>query len=124
MASIRQRDNGGGEYKQRSLYEKYKTIMVLAAALTSGSVAGVGVKFYNTDEVNATPARVEVLESRVSDYMKSHAREAELNNLLLKQTLANLEEDVKDLKEESIITHTKLDELTRLIRNGHGTTPP
>ena len=123
MTSVRERDNGGGEHKQRSIYEKYKTIMVLAAALTSGSVAGVGVKFYNTNEVNATPARVEVLENRVSDYMSSQAREAALNQLLLKQSLVNIGDDLKEMKAADALLQVKLDALTRLIRTGHATPP-
>ncbi len=123
MMRIRNRDNGNGEYKGRSTYEKYKTIIVLIGALSGGSVAGIGVKFYNTNEVNQTPAKVEVLRNRVDDYISSHAREAELNTLLLKQTLNNIEEDMKEMKEEVDITHDKLDVLTRLIRSDHLASP-
>ncbi len=121
--SIRRADNGNREHKHRSAYEKYKLIIVLIGALGGGSVAGIGVKFYNTNEVNETPARVEVLRNRVDDYISSHAREAELNTLLLKQTLNNIEEDMKEMKEEVDITHDKLDVLTRLIRSDHLASP-
>ena len=47
------------------------------------------MKFYNTNEVNETPARVELLEERMSSYVESHAREEVLNELLLKQALRN-----------------------------------
>ena len=107
------------EYKQRSVYERYKTIIVLVGALSGGGIAGVGVKFYNTNEVNETPARVERLQDRVSNYIDSHAREEALNKQLLMQSLGSLEKDLEELKDKNTIIHNKLDELTRLVRNGH-----
>lgn len=120
-ARARESDNGNNEYKSRSTYEKYKVIIVLIGALSGGSIAGIGVKFYNTNEVNATPARVELLEERMSSYVESHAREEILSDQLLRQILANIKEDLGELKEENLKVHRKLDNLTNLIRNGRPT---
>ncbi len=121
VAKTRNRDNGNGEYKQRSTYEKYKTIIVLIGALSGGSIAGIGVKFYNTNEVNQTPARVEVLENRVSNYIASHDREEILTNQLLQQSLASMKENLDDLKVENNQIQTKIDNLTQMIRIRHPT---
>jgi hypothetical protein len=112
----------GEEFKQRSLYEKYKVIFVLIGAIGGGSVTGIGVKFYNTNEVNQTPARVEILEERVRSYTESHAREEALNDLLLNQKLTEIKDDLQDLKSENDNVNRKLDELTRLVRK-NGSSP-
>ena len=119
MPKVRVADNGGREYKARSVYERYKTIFVLIGALTGGTISGVGVKFYNTNEVNQTPARVERLEERMSSYMESQVREGVLKNLLIQNSLTNIKEDLMELKEENEKVKQKLDEVVDLIRNGN-----
>ena len=120
-ARARESDGGNNEYKSRSTYERYKVIIVLIGALGGGSITGIGVKFYNTNEVNATPARVELLEERMSSYVESHAREEILSDQLLRQILANIKEDLDELKEENLKVQGKLDGLTNLVRNGRPT---
>ena len=119
LPKTRLADNGGGEYKARSVYERYKTIFVLIGALTGGTISGVGVKFYNMNEVNQTPARVELLEERMSSYMESQVREGVLKNLLIQNSLTNIKEDLMELKEENEKVNLKLDAIEDLIRNGN-----
>ncbi len=120
-STVRSGDNGG-EYKGRRLWNA-QTIIVLIGALAGGSITGVGVKFYNTNEVNQTPARLELIEERMSSYVESHAREEALSNQLLQQSLANIKEDLVELKDENEVIHEKLDEVKRLIRDGRPSPP-
>jgi hypothetical protein len=110
------RDKNGA--KQRSFYERYKLILAIIGTISGGSLAGIGVKFYNTNEVNQTPARVEILENQFKSYVSSHESEEALKDLLVTQKLAEIKSDLEDLKTDQAKLEDKIDDLTRLVRNG------
>jgi len=83
-----------------------KTIMVIIAALTGGSLSGVGVKFINSNEYDAkvfqNEKKVEAVIQEFHNYKKSHAEKMGLKDKLLTTKLDQISDDIKELKEEMI----------------------
>lgn len=81
-----------------------KTIMVIIAAITGGSLSGVGVKFINSDEydnrVFQNEKKVEAVIQEFHNYQESHAIEEVLKDEILSTKLEQIIQDVGEIKQD------------------------